>query len=92
MFEGSKEHVESRHAETSALLAAQGGTSLGDGPAQAWERGRFGAPYLRDSLLAAGALCETLETATDWSNVPVLKAAVTEALTTRWPKPGHRRW
>jgi alkyldihydroxyacetonephosphate synthase len=82
VFEGTKEHVESRHAETSALLAAHGGTSLGEAAAQAWERGRFGAPYLRDSLLAAGALCETLETATDWSNIPALKAAVTEALTT----------
>nr|WP_293049295.1 FAD-binding oxidoreductase [Mycobacterium sp.] len=81
MFEGTREHVESRHAETSALLAAMGGTSLGEGPARAWERGRFGAPYLRDSLLAAGALCETLETATDWSNVPALKSAVTQALT-----------
>ena len=82
VFEGTKEHVESRHAETAALLAAQGGTSLGEGPAQAWERGRFGAPYLRDALLSAGALCETLETATDWSNVPALKTAVTQALTT----------
>ncbi len=81
VFEGTKEHVESRHAETSALLAANGGTSLGEGPAQAWERGRFAAPYLRDSLLSAGAICETLETATDWSNVPALKAAVTQALT-----------
>lgn len=81
VFEGTKEHVESRYAETSALLAARGGTSLGEAPAQAWERGRFAAPYLRDSLLSAGALCETLETATDWSNVPRLKAAVTEALT-----------
>ncbi|OBK98981.1 flavoprotein [Mycobacterium sp. 1245499.0] len=81
VFEGTEEHVHSRHDETSALLTAEGGTSLGEGPAQAWERGRFGAPYLRDSLLAAGALCETLETATDWSNIPTLKAAVTQALT-----------
>ncbi len=81
VFEGTREHVESRHAETSALLAAHGGTSLGEAPVQAWERGRFGAPYLRDSLLSAGALCETLETATDWSNIPALKAAVTQALT-----------
>ena len=80
LFEGTKEHVESRHAETSALLAAQGGTSLGEGPAQAWERGRFAAPYLRDSLLSAGALCETLETATDWATIPTLKATVTQAL------------
>ncbi|WP_343600804.1 FAD-binding oxidoreductase [Mycobacterium sp.] len=81
VFEGSTAHVESRHAETRALLAARGGTSLGEAPARAWEHGRFSAPYLRDSLLAAGALCETLETATTWSNVPALKAAVTEALT-----------
>lgn len=81
VFEGTEEHVESRHAETSALLAAHGATSLGEAPARAWEHGRYGAPYLRDSLLSAGALCETLETATDWSNIPALKAAVTQALT-----------
>jgi alkyldihydroxyacetonephosphate synthase len=80
-FEGTAAHVESRHAETKAVLESHGGTSLGDAPAKAWEHGRFGAPYLRDSLLAAGALCETLETATNWSNVLALKAAVTEALT-----------
>ena len=80
-FEGTQAHVESRHAETRAVLQAAGGTSLGEGPALAWEHGRFNAPYLRDSLLAAGALCETLETATNWSNVPALKVAVTEALT-----------
>jgi alkyldihydroxyacetonephosphate synthase len=81
VFEGTPEHTESRHAETRALLAARGGTSLGEEPAKAWELGRFDAPYLRDSLLRAGAICETLETATTWSNLPVLKAAVTEALT-----------
>jgi alkyldihydroxyacetonephosphate synthase len=81
VFEGTAAHAESRHAETRALLEQQGGTSLGERPARAWEHGRFGAPYLRDSLLSAGALCETLETATTWSNIPTLKAAVTEALT-----------
>jgi alkyldihydroxyacetonephosphate synthase len=80
VFEGTAAHTESRHAETRDVMAAHGGTSLGEAPAQAWERGRFGAPYLRDALLAEGALCETLETATDWSNVPALKAAVTGAL------------
>jgi len=81
VFEGTVAHAESRYAETRAVMEAQGGTALGEAPAQAWERGRFGAPYLRDALLAEGALCETLETATDWSNVPTLKAAVTEAVT-----------
>lgn len=82
VFEGTEAHVASRHQETRELLTAMGGTSLGDAAARAWEHGRFNAPYLRDSLLAAGALCETLETATTWSNVPLLKAAVTDALTT----------
>lgn len=88
VFEGTEAHVESRHAETRAVLEARGGTSLGEAPARAWEHGRFGAPYLRDSLLSAGALCETLETATNWSNVPALKAAVTEALTTSLAESG----
>ena len=88
VFEGTEDHVESRHAETRALLQARGGTSLGEAPARAWEHGRFGAPYLRDSLLSAGALCETLETATNWSNVPALKTAVTEALTTSLAESG----
>ena len=89
LFEGTKEHTESRQAETRAVLEAHGGTSLGEAPAQAWERGRFAAPYLRDSLLSAGALCETLETATDWSNLAALKAAVTQALTHLVGRIGH---
>ncbi len=88
VFEGSEAHVQSRHAETRAILAGHAGTSLGEAPARAWEHGRFGAPYLRDSLLAAGALCETLETATDWSNLPALKTAVTDALTAALAESG----
>jgi alkyldihydroxyacetonephosphate synthase len=88
VFEGTEAHVESRHAETRAVLEARGGTSLGEAPARAWEHGRFNAPYLRDSLLSAGALCETLETATNWSNVRALKAAVTEALTSSLAESG----
>jgi alkyldihydroxyacetonephosphate synthase len=88
VFEGTQAHVESRHAETRAVIEANGGTSLGEAPARAWEHGRFNAPYLRDSLLSAGALCETLETATNWANVPALKSAVTEALTTALAETG----
>jgi alkyldihydroxyacetonephosphate synthase len=88
VFEGTAAHTASRHAETRAVLHAHGGTSLGEGPARDWEHGRFDAPYLRDSLLSAGALCETLETATNWSNIPALKAAVTEALTTALAETG----
>lgn len=88
VFEGTAAHTESRHAETRTVLETQGGTSLGEAPARAWEQGRFAAPYLRDALLAAGVLCETLETATNWSNLVALRAAVTEALTTSLAESG----
>ncbi|MFE5704099.1 FAD-binding oxidoreductase [Rhodococcus koreensis] len=80
-FEGTAEHTAERTAEARAVLQAHGGTSLGEEPGNGWEHGRFDAPYLRDSLLDAGALCETLETATTWGNLAALRAGVTTALT-----------
>ncbi|MFF0631632.1 FAD-binding oxidoreductase [Nocardia sp. NPDC004151] len=79
-FEGTAAHVTARSAEAAALLAAAGGTALGEAPAKEWEHGRFAAPYLRDALLDVGVLCETLETATTWSNLANLKERVTAAL------------
>ncbi|TDD09920.1 FAD-binding oxidoreductase [Nonomuraea diastatica] len=69
-----------RRPAVSAVLAGLGGEPLGAGPGEAWERGRFSAPYLRDSLLAAGATVETLETAGFWANLPRLYDAVRLAL------------
>ncbi|MFR9751599.1 FAD-binding oxidoreductase [Nocardia sp. 004] len=80
-FEGSAAHVAARSAEAGAVLSAAGGTELGATPAEEWEHGRFAAPYLRDALLDVGVLCETLETATTWSNLAALKEKVTTALT-----------
>lgn len=79
-FEGTAAHIAARSAEAAALLRAAGGTELGAGPARDWEHGRFAAPYLRDALLDAGVLCETLETATTWRELEDLKAQVTTAL------------
>ncbi|MFI7633575.1 FAD-binding oxidoreductase [Nonomuraea sp. NPDC049400] len=69
-----------RQAAASAVLERTGGEPLGAEPGQAWEHGRFSAPYLRDSLLAAGATVETLETAGFWANLPRLYDAVRLAL------------
>lgn len=78
--EGTKGHVAARSAEVAAVLAAAGGNALGEEPARAWDHGRFDAPYLRDALIDAGAVVETLETATTWSNLATLRTAVTTAL------------
>jgi len=77
-FEGAR--IDVRRSEAAEVLGAAGGEPLGEGPGETWRQGRYRAPYLRDPLLDAGALVETLETASFWSTVPTLKAAVTEAL------------
>ena len=78
--EGDEESVERRRLRTGALLRAGGGVSLGRRPGDAWERGRYAAPYLRDELLDRGVLVETLETATTWSALGGLYEAVGDAL------------
>ncbi|MFI7698826.1 FAD-binding oxidoreductase [Nonomuraea sp. NPDC049480] len=65
-----------RRVAARAVLTRMGGEPLGEEPGEVWERGRFSAPYLRDSLLAAGATVETLETAGFWANLPRLYDAV----------------
>jgi alkyldihydroxyacetonephosphate synthase len=79
-FEGDEDEVERRRLHTGALLRAGGGLRLGRRPGDAWLRGRYAGPYLRDALLDHGAFVETLETATTWSNLPTLYAAVSDAL------------
>lgn len=63
------------------LLRDAGGTPLGPEPAQAWERGRFHSPYLRDALLDVNAMAETLETACVWAQLQASYTAVRDALT-----------
>ena len=73
-----------------ALLTSLGGSPAGEEPGRAWEHGRFRAPYLRDSMLDLGVLVETLETATFWSRVEDLYAAVKAALQEHLGRA--RRW
>lgn len=80
VFEGDAAGTVARSERTAEVLRAAGGTSAGPEPAEAWIKGRFGAPYLRDSLLDHGVFCETLETATTWANLDALKRSVTEAI------------
>ncbi|WP_101784359.1 FAD-binding oxidoreductase [Nonomuraea indica] len=77
-YEGAS--VAATRAGAARVLTRLGGEPLGEEPGRAWEHGRFSAPYLRDSLLAAGATVETLETAGFWSGLPRLYDAVRLAL------------
>lgn len=80
LYEGPVDLARERREATTRVLLAAGGEPAAAKLAASWDHGRFRAPYLRDALLAAGVFCETLETATTWSNLHVLKAAVSGAL------------
>jgi alkyldihydroxyacetonephosphate synthase len=78
-FEGREEDVEARRAGVARVLETAGAVSEPDA-GESWQRGRYQGPYLRDALLDAGALVETLETVTFWSSVARLYEGVTAAL------------
>ncbi len=80
-FEGEPAEVTIRRASAERVLRAEGGQPLGPEVGKSWAAGRYRGPYLRDALLDAGALAETLETATFWSSLGSLYEAVREALT-----------
>jgi alkyldihydroxyacetonephosphate synthase len=81
-FEGTADDVRHRREYVAEMLRAKRAARLGRGAGKAWERNRFAAPMLRDTLLDAGALAETLETAATWTNLPKVYAGVREALRT----------
>ncbi len=87
-FEGTEEDTTRRREGAAAVLTACGGTFAGEEPGEKWAHGRYAAPYLRDSLLDAGAFAETLETATYWSRVPALYTVVRDALTATLTEAG----
>jgi alkyldihydroxyacetonephosphate synthase len=78
-YEGSGADVADRQAKTTARLR-DAGAQTETGAGEQWKRNRYTAPYLRDALLEAGALVETLETVTFWSSLDRLYHAVSDAL------------
>ncbi len=79
-FEGTQEEVAHRRKRAMALVHGHGGLAVGRSPGEAWLRGRFAAPYLRDEMLTHGVMVETLETATLWGNIERLHRRVAEAI------------
>ncbi|MFJ4996906.1 FAD-binding oxidoreductase [Microbacterium sp. NPDC088619] len=90
VYEG--DGIAERRARTSEILTAAGGVSSGEGAAEGWLDGRFDGPYLRDSLLDAGVFCETLETATTWSNLKHLRTEITATLRRGFAEAGARSY
>lgn len=79
-FEGGQRELHERRARALRLAREHGGLPVGGSPGRAWLASRFAGPYLRDELLTHGVLVETLETATQWSNLLELHRRVGEAI------------
>jgi alkyldihydroxyacetonephosphate synthase len=79
-FEGAGRELSSRRTRALELVRRCGGLTVGRSPGEAWLKGRFSAPYLRDELLTHGVLVETLETAAQWSKLQALHRGVREAI------------
>jgi alkyldihydroxyacetonephosphate synthase len=79
-FEGAPGELADRRERARELVRSSGGLALGRSPGEAWLKARFSAPYLRDDLLTHGVMVETLETATQWSNLRRLHDGVGRAI------------
>ena len=82
-WEGTAETVRSRR--TASLAVVTGAIGVGTSAGDKWAHGRYDGPYLRDDLLDAGVLVETLETSARWSSLLTTHAAVRSALQTALP-------
>jgi alkyldihydroxyacetonephosphate synthase len=77
---GSSTSVSLARQEALALARDHGGVDVGQMLGNQWRKGRFRTPYLRNTLWEAGYALDTLETATQWSNVPRVVGVIEEAL------------
>lgn len=78
-IEGTAEQVERGRGQALQIISRHGGGEPDTAAGEHWYEGRFNGPYLRDGLLDAGVLVDTLETVTEWSNLERVYKSVTDA-------------
>ena len=79
-WEGTATGVQARRSASLAVASQHGSFVVGRSVGERWEHGRYDGPYLRDDLLDAGYLVETLETSATWSALDATRVAVRRAL------------
>jgi alkyldihydroxyacetonephosphate synthase len=88
--EGAADEVAHKVTRIRAIAKGRGGLYVGEGPGKSWWKRRFEMPYLRDPMLDHGVGVDTLETATEWGNVPRLYDAVRLAIRSTLEAEGRR--
>ncbi len=66
--------------EALAIARENGGVHVGRAFGKEWRKSRWRSPYLRNNLWEMGYALDTLETATQWSNIPATIQAIEDAL------------
>jgi len=79
-IEGARERVSRRRTRVANALRGAGAVYLGQAGGRSWKRGRYEGPYLRDALMDAGAMVETLETSHTWTRLQELYEGVGRAI------------
>jgi alkyldihydroxyacetonephosphate synthase len=84
-FESTDHPVDTQMARALELCAEHGGQATGGGggsdagSVSSWREAFLGAPFLRDTMVAAGVLAETFETAITWDRFTAFHQRVTAA-------------
>lgn len=79
-WDGTSPSVRARRAAAVSVLRGHRAQHVGTSVGNRWAHGRYDAPYLRDDLLDAGVLVETLETSARWSALSASRQAVRTAV------------
>lgn len=77
---GSTRLFKRTQREAAALCRKYGGLFVGAVVGHAWEKSRFLAPYLRNTLWESGIALDTLETALPWTQVRAAARAIPQAI------------
>lgn len=90
-YEGSHKNVRRQLKKVNRIYRTFGGVNLGTSPGQAFEKGKYDFPYLRDFAMDRGLVADVSETATVWENLLPLynktRTAITDAITQLGVKP-----
>ncbi len=87
---GREATVKVTRKEALGIAGRQGGVHVGRTFGNEWHKSRFRTPYLRNTLWELGYAIDTLETATDWANIPAMVDAIEAALRAGLEEIGER--
>jgi alkyldihydroxyacetonephosphate synthase len=80
VFEGEPGEAQADARAALAIAEAEGGHSLGEGPARRWFARRYAVSYDQSLVFRHGSFSDTLEVAAPWSKLEALYESVRRAL------------